>query len=130
MDPHTPSFRLEDFDLRLNGYHVPETRVETPTVKARRDRQFLPPLPERVFCELVKLPRKAMAVYMVIRLRTKLERSRTVAVTTCFLQRFGLTRKDKYHALPLLERVGLLRIEQPGRGGRNPVVTLREDPRG
>jgi hypothetical protein len=111
---------LDAFDLRKNGFQFP--KVETPTIKLKRDRQFLPALPERVFCELVKLPRKALPVYLVALLRSRLEKSRTVTLTTCFLQRFGLTRKDKFHALPHLEQAGLIRVQRRDR--RNPVVEI------
>ena len=111
-------FRLDDFDLQKNGF----TKVETATIKKKRDKQFMPALPERIFCTLVKLPRKAMAVYLVALLRSRLEKSRTVTLTTCFMKRFGLSRKDKCHALTHLERAGLLRVERRAR--QNPVVEI------
>lgn len=113
-----PPLDLEALDLRKNGF----LRCETPSTKAKRDRQFLPAIPERTFCQLVRLPRKSWAVYSVILLRTRLERSRTVALTTAFLGRFGLTRHDKHHALPHLERAGLIRVWRNSR--RNPTVEL------
>src|SRR6516225_8745242 len=95
------------------------TKVETPSTRARRDRQFMPALPERIFVKLVKLPRRAWAVYVVALLRSRLERTKIVTLTNCFLQRFGLSRHDKTRALPCLEGAGLLRVERYTK--RNPV---------
>jgi hypothetical protein len=115
-------FDVDALAWQRNGHPLPTVQSETPTVKARRDNQFLPAIPERVFIQLVKLPRKALAVYMVILLRCRLEKSKTVTLTTAFLSRFGLTRKDKAHALIQLEAAGLLKVERRER--RNPTVTL------
>jgi hypothetical protein len=112
-------------DLRRNGFHtLSEQKVVLPSRKARRDRQFMPALPERVFGILVSLSGKSWAVYLVLLLRSRLERSRRVTFTTAFLKRFDLTRKDKYSALRHLERAGLIRVHpQPN---RNPCVEILE----
>lgn len=117
---------LEDYDLRKNGLKFPETRIETPTVKSKRDRRYIPTIPARVFVKLIKLPRRTWAVYLVALLRSRLNRSKTVPLATCFLNSFGLTKGDKAGALPRLERAGLLRVEQ--RGKRNPLVTILDAP--
>jgi hypothetical protein len=115
------SFDLEKLDLRKNGF-IFTTKVEVPSVKAKRDRQFIPAIPERTFCRLILTTRKTWAVYLVICLRCRLEQSNAVTLTTCFLGRFGLTRQDKYLALTQLTKAGLIRVQKRQR--RNPVVEL------
>jgi hypothetical protein len=112
---------LDEIDLRKNGL-VFGHKVEAPSTKARRNRQFMPALPEAIFVKLVRLPRRAWAVYVVALLRSRLERTKTVTLSNCFLRRFGLTRHDKTRALPCLERAGLLRVERYTK--RNPVVEI------
>jgi hypothetical protein len=111
---------LSLFDLKHDG--IPAVKVELPSSRRRRDRQFLPALPERVFCRLLQLPGRSWAVYLVLMLRSRLERKRTVVLTSCFLTRFGLTRDDKSRALCHLERAGLVRVERRDR--KNPAVTI------
>jgi hypothetical protein len=109
-------------NLRIRDDEIPTRRVEMPSVRSRIDRQFLPAIPERVFRALVKLPRKAWAVYQVIKFRARLTKRSAVELSTCVLDRFGLTRKDKCSALPHLERVGLIRVERRPR--KSPVITV------
>ena len=113
--------QLDDIDLRKNEFAFGH-KMELPSTKARRNRQFMPALPERIFVKLVKLPRRAWAVYVVALLRSRLERTKIVTLTNCFLQRFGLSRHDKTRALPCLEGAGLLRVERYTK--RNPVVEI------
>jgi hypothetical protein len=108
---------------RLDGSDIPTVKVETPFLRAKRDRQFLM-VPERAFCRLVPLPGRSWAVYMVLLLRTRLEKSSTVSLTGCFVRRFGLTKDDKFRALQQLEHAGLIRVERER--GKNPRVTLLE----
>ena len=96
---------------------------ELPSIRARKDRQFMPALSERVFCQVAALPGKALALYLVITLRSRLERSQTVTLTSAFVARFGLSRKEKAGALQQLENAGLITVERRPR--RNPVVTLQ-----
>jgi hypothetical protein len=120
MDP----FDLAALDLQADGTTPGRARkTEMPSVKVRRDRQFLPALPERTFCRLVQLPRRAWAVYSVALFRSRLERSKVVVLTTCFLSRFGLTRWDKCRALPSLERAGLVRVVRRS-NRQNPTVEI------
>jgi hypothetical protein len=124
------TFNPEDFDLRKHGYQIPEipeTKIETETIKKRRDKRFIPPIPERVFRKLVKLARRTWAVYLLIWRRAKMTRNKSVNVTNKLVEEFGLSRKEKYHALRVLKRVGLLRIERPKHKRCNPTVTLTED---
>lgn len=97
---------------------------ELPSIKARKDKQFMPALSERVFCQVAALPGKALAIYLVVVLRSRLERSPTVPLTSAFLARFGLSPREKARALQHLEDAGLIAVERRPR--RNPVVTLPE----
>jgi hypothetical protein len=119
--PDRVNLKLETDDLLVRA-----KKVETPYTRARRRRQFLPALPERHFCRLLLLPGRAWAVYLVALLRSRLEHGKTVTLTTCSLRRFGLTRKDKHHALLHLEKAGLLLVERRGR--HNPLITLLDVP--
>jgi DNA-binding transcriptional ArsR family regulator len=96
--------------------------IELPTIAARRDRQYLPTIPERLFCALVPLPGKALAVYMVLRLRSRLSGRRSVSLTSTLLARFGIDKNQKARALACLEEAGLIVIRR--QNGKNPVVTL------
>jgi hypothetical protein len=53
MDLHNP------IDLDITNGSLAEQKVELATIKRRRDRQFLPALPECVFVRLIQLPRRA-----------------------------------------------------------------------
>jgi hypothetical protein len=116
MDLHNP------IDLDISNGSLAERKVEVPTIKSRRDRQFLPALPARVFVRLVQLPRRAWAVDRVARPLSRMRGTKPVPLSTCFLGRFGLTRPDKAHALSALERAGLIRVKQEPR--RNPTVEI------
>jgi len=101
--------------------------IEVPSTAARRDRQFLPALPERLFCQLGPLPGKTLAVYMILLLRSRLERRPTVKLTSAFLARFGITHDQKTRALACLEEAGLITVQHRPR--KNPVVTLLAEER-
>ena len=96
---------------------------EIPSVAARRDRLFFPTLPGRLFGTLAPLPGKALAVYMLLRLRSRLERSQMVTLTSTFVAQFGITPRQKALALACLETHKLIVVEH--RQGKNPRVTLR-----
>jgi hypothetical protein len=115
---------IDKLDLRKNGFSF-EKKVELPTTKAKRDRQFIPHLPAPIFRRLVKTRGKTWAVYLVLWRRSRLESNRTVLLTSCSLREFGLTRNDKYLALARLETAGLIRVQR--RKNRNPVVELVDD---
>jgi hypothetical protein len=119
MHPSSDGFDPVTLDTRLNGSAV---KVGLSARPHKPGGQFLPALPERVFCRLVRLPRRAWAVYTVLRLRGRLNRSQTVVLTSSFLSRFGLNRMDKSRGLSDLESAGLIRVERRDR--RNPAVTL------
>jgi hypothetical protein len=84
----------------------------------------MPALPERRFCQVAALPGKALAVYLVIVRGSRIKGSPTFSLTTAFLARFGLSRREKAGALQHLEKAGLITVERRPR--QNPVVTLRE----
>src|SRR5215510_7025342 len=81
-----------------------EIPVEVPSVTTRRDRQFFPTLPGRLFRLLAPLPGKALAVYMLLRLRSRLEGRQTVSITSTFVAQFGITPRQKALALACLEQ--------------------------
>jgi hypothetical protein len=109
----------EDLDAWLEQYrHAPVKENQ----HERRDRQYLPKLSVSRFRTLARLPGKALAVYLVLALKSRQARSKTVPLSTTTLHRFGLTRNDKARALPHLEAAGLLTVERRPR--KNPVVTL------
>ena len=116
----------DPFDRDLDRFRLdPDglVRTELPVTKRRRDKSFLPAIPERLFCRLVQLPGKCLAVYMVLMLRCRLGHQRSsVPLTGCYLRRFGLTKFDKLRALRHLEAAGLVRVER--RANRNPLVTI------
>ena len=91
MDPH-----LSLDDIRwLEAQDELLTTIELPSVKAKRDKQYLPALRERVFVQLVVLPGKSWAVYMVLLYRCRLAQTKTVPLTTVFLTRFGIGRRER-----------------------------------
>jgi hypothetical protein len=124
MPPLPDTFDTALPDSRPNGVTV--VKVELAARHRRRGGQFLPALPEHVFCRLVRLPRRAWAVYCVVLLRCRLNRTKTVILSSCFLSRFGLTRNDKRRALADLESAGLVRVERHDR--HNPTVTVLPTP--
>jgi DNA-binding transcriptional ArsR family regulator len=125
MYPPSPPFPDPD-SLRLdrNGTAT-EARVELPSLRTRRERHFLPALPEPLFARLAVLPGKALAIYLVLLQRSRMEGENPVALTSACLARFGINRQDKRRALFLMENAGLVRVERRGR--RNPLVRLLED---
>lgn len=120
MDPIDCEDQFDPQALQWNGTGT----SAWPSRTARREQQFMPALPEQIFREVAALPGKALAVYLVILLRSRYDRSRTVTLTSSFLARFGLNRKEKAGALRQLEGAGFLTVERRPR--RNPVITLQE----
>jgi hypothetical protein len=111
--------RLEDSDL------FAERKVELPAIRARRERHFLPALPEALFGRLAAMPGKCLAVYLILLQRSRMERENPIALTSARLTRSGLTRKHKQRALCDLESAGLIRVEKRKR--KNPLVHLLEE---
>jgi hypothetical protein len=100
-----------------------EVRVELPSVAARRDRQFIPALPGRLFTVLAPLPGKALAVYLVLWRRSRVTRHPTVMVTAAAMAQVGISHDQKTRGLTVLEKAGLITVERLV--GKNPQVTLR-----
>jgi hypothetical protein len=113
-----------DFLSRLAS-RPKEIRVELPSVAERLDTEFFPTLPGRLFTLLAPLPGKALAVYMVLRLRSRLDRVQTVKLTTAYLRRFGLSPDQKDRALACLEAHHLITVDRTN--GKNPRITLRRE---
>jgi hypothetical protein len=124
--PPSPNDPFSPDELRLDrNDRVPAAQVELPSVRARRERRFLPSLPERLFARLAVLPGKCLAIYMILLQRSRLESVNPVLLTNAYLKRFGLTRWDKQRALSALQGAGLVRVEKRGRN--NPLVWLCQE---
>jgi hypothetical protein len=83
----------------------------------------MPALPEPVFHRLVPLPgEKTWAVFWIIWQRSKIERSKTITLTSVRLRQSGINRHHKRRALDVLKRAKLIRVKRQRR--KNPVVTL------
>ena len=113
-----------DFLSRLASRPT-DTRGELPSVTERLEKEFFPTLPGRLFTVLAPLPGKALAVYMVLRLRSRLERVQTVTLTSALLGRHGITRRQKDYAVACLEAADLITVDRTN--GKNPRITLRRE---
>jgi hypothetical protein len=100
-----------------------EVRVELPSIATRRNRQFIPALPGRLFTALVPLPGKALAVYLVLWRRSRITHHPTVVVTAAAMAQAGISHDQKTRSLTVLEKAGLITVERIV--GKNPRVTLR-----
>jgi hypothetical protein len=116
-----PCRREDLFDLQALQWAESATSALS-SISARKTPDFMPALPERIFCQVAALPGKALAVFLVIVRRSRMKRSPTFSLSTSFLVRFGLSRREKAGALQHLEKAGLITVERMPR--RNPVVTL------
>jgi hypothetical protein len=119
-DPFAP----ENLSLDRNGT-ITEAKVELPSIRKRRDRHFLPALPERLFDRLIALPGKCLGVYLLILQRSRMENRNPVVLTSTRLDRCGLSRMQKRRALATLENAGLISVERRTR--INPLVTLLQE---
>jgi hypothetical protein len=101
---------------------IPTRLVDLPRNRQRRSKQFIPPVPLDWFDLACRLPGKALAVGLILWRQSRLEKSKTVVLTQTALNRYGVTRWQKYPALRALEGAGLISIRHRGR--RNPAITL------
>jgi hypothetical protein len=101
---------------------ISEVLIELPSRQERRKRRFLPSLSLALFCQLIHLPGKALAVYLIVLQRSRMKGKNPVMLSSAYLKQFGLMRWDKSRALATLEKAGLVRIEKRGR--KNPLVHL------
>jgi hypothetical protein len=117
---------LDDFDV--NGTPPPGHVFTAPRPPHRRRAKqlYLPVLSEDLARRLAPLPGQAWPVYSILLLRCKLDRAKTVTLTTHFTERFGIGRHDKCRALATLEAAGLVRVRR--RPGHSPVVTVLATP--
>jgi hypothetical protein len=114
------------FSLHLQQ-NTPAFGVRTSGVETAQDTTpgkppFIPAFPLHWLTRLAPLPGKTLAVYLVLYFRSRVERSRTVTLTTATLEAFGISRREKQLALQRLEQTGLITVERRPR--RNPRVTL------
>jgi hypothetical protein len=111
-----------------------EVRVDTPTMdrlrRAKRERPrglFLKgPVPLDRIARAVRISGRALALLLAIHFQVDVSRQQWVRVTEGLLIKFGLTRDDKKRWLPRLAEVGLIDINNRGRG-RATQVRLRND---
>ena len=100
-----------------------ETKHDLPSVAARLDQYFIPPLPWRLFCVLAGLPGKAWVIYLVLWRLSRMYKTASLTVTSLCLRGFGVSHDQKTRGLDALETAGLLTLERIA--GKNPTVTLR-----
>ena len=117
------SHGVQDFFHKLDTHT--EIAVELPSVKARLDRWFVPPLPWRLFSVLAPLPGKALAVYLILYRYSRWKKCQTMALSSCCIAPCGITRRQKELALSSLEAVQLITVDR--KHGKNPLVTLRAE---
>jgi hypothetical protein len=96
---------------------------ELPSVTARLNRAFIPPLPWRIVCRLARLSGKAWVIYLVLWRLSRMYRTRTLEVTSMNLRALGVSRHQKARGLQALAAAGLLTVDRRAR--KNPQVTLR-----
>jgi hypothetical protein len=70
------------------------------------------PLLERELAAVAGLPGKALAVWLIIRLRVDLNRGRPATLPRDSLKRWGIGQDAKADALRRLEQAGLIQIER------------------
>lgn len=123
------ALRMTEADRQfLMGSTMSSRRTQGDKTSPQKTRnQFLPGLRQEIFTRLAPLPGKALAVYMVLLLRCRLERQTTVSLTTAHLRGHRLTRHEKQDALRHLEAAGLITVDRHLR--KNPRVSLREESR-
>jgi hypothetical protein len=105
---------------------IPERKVPLPSERARRRRLFIPAIPLDLFDRACVLPRKSLAIFLLLWRKSKMERSDTVVLTTAGLAAHGITRREKATALRHLERAGLVTVRRRRRN--NPEVTVVQPP--
>jgi hypothetical protein len=106
-----------DLDSNVSG--VPGDR---PSIKTRKQKRFLPSIPESLFDPHAALPGKCLAIYQVLLQRSRMENHNPVVLTTARLSRCGISRNQKQRALKDLEKAGFIRVEKRGRS--NPLIHL------
>ena len=121
-----------DFNTHHSAGVEAEVRVDTPTMerlrRAKREQlQGLffkgPILLERI-ARAVGVSGRALALLLAIHFQVDVSGQQWVRLTRGLLRKFGLTRDDKKRWLPRLAEVGLIDINNRGRG-RATQVRLR-----
>lgn len=111
-------------DLFRNSDTGGELPYELPSVAARLDHSFIPPLPWRLFRVLAALPGKALVLYLVLWRLSRMYKTASLTVTSTCLLGLGMSHDQKTRGLKVLETAGLLTVERQRR--KNPRVTLRQ----
>ena len=104
----------------------PVTRSFVPVGKGlkRFVGQFIPPIPAAWFQVALRLPRKALAVGMIIRREAAMSRQASFALTGPMVKKWGIGPDTKLRALRALEAAGLIKLQIKPR--HNPIVTIIE----
>jgi hypothetical protein len=110
--------------------NITEAEVETIWLQGQRLRRaarFLKgPVPLAVLQQAARRPGKSLALYLAIRHRADLRKSREVSLPTEYLATWGISKYSKLRAIASLERAGLVRVVDRG-PGRSMRVALVED---
>ncbi len=105
-----------------------EAEVETIWLQGQRLRRasrFLKgPVPLAVLQQAARLPGRSLALYLAIRHRADLRKSREVSLPTEYLAHWGINKHSKRRAIAALERDGLVRVANraPGKSIRVALV--------
>jgi hypothetical protein len=113
-----------------------QVRVDTPTMerlrRAKREHLrglFLKgPIPLDRIARAVGISGRALALLLAIQFQVDVSGQQWVRLTKDLLRKFGLSRDDKKRWLPRLAEVGLIDINNRGRG-RATEVRLRTGPK-
>ena len=104
---------------------VDEAEVETPWTLAGRKRiagRFLKKTSLEPLQRAAALPGRALHLYLAIRHRCDLQRSRTTTLPSAYLRMWGINKDAKYRALLMLESAKLVAVDR--RPGHTVVVTI------
>jgi hypothetical protein len=122
-DPFDPARLRIRWPALPSDDDVQAVEVEIPGSPPPR-RRYIPSIAESLFDQLNRLPGECLPVYMILTQLCKLQRSKTVALTTARLERSGVGRKQKAEALRRLVDAGFIQVSSTN--GKNPLVTLLE----
>ncbi len=108
--------------------NIIEAEVETVWLRGQRLRRasrFLKgPIPLAVLQKAARLPGRSLALYLAIRHRVDLQKSREVSLPTEYLAHWGISKYSKLRAIAALERIELIRVvdRAPGKSIRVALV--------
>ncbi|GAB6057280.1 hypothetical protein [Desulfonatronum parangueonense] len=104
---------------------IKQRRVETSVSlakAAKRNKEFLAPIPLEWVTRAAVLPGKALQVALAIRHQSALEKRLMISLGNVLLKRMGVNKDAKRRALAALEQEGLITVCQ--KNGAKPTVTI------